>query len=72
MGQSLSKLYVHLVFSTRHREPLLWPPRQGPLHAYWATVLNNQDSPTVKIGGASDHRFLHSSGVEYDERYVGD
>jgi len=55
MGQSLSKLYVHLVFSTKHREPLLLPPLQGSMHAYWATVLKNQDSPAVKIGGASDH-----------------
>jgi REP element-mobilizing transposase RayT len=58
MGQSLSKLYVHLVFSTKHREPLLLPPRQEPLHAYGATVLKNRDSPAVKIAGASDHLHI--------------
>ena len=58
MSQSLSKLYVHLVFSTKHREPLLSSPLRGQMHAYLATVLKNQDSPAVRIGGTSDH--VHS------------
>ena len=55
MSQSLSKLYVHLVFSTKHREPLLLSPVRDQMHAYLATVLKNQDSPAVKVGGTSDH-----------------
>ncbi len=55
MPQSLSKLYVHLVFSTKHREPLLVQPVRGQVHAYLGTVLKNLDSPAVKIGGTSDH-----------------
>ena len=55
MPQSLSQLYVHLVFSTKHREPMLLSPVREPLHAYLATVLNNQDSPALKVGGTSDH-----------------
>jgi REP element-mobilizing transposase RayT len=55
MPQSLSKLYVHLISSTKHREPLLISSVRGPLHAYLATVLKNHDCPAVKIGGASDH-----------------
>jgi putative transposase len=55
MSQSLSKLYVHLVFSTKRREPLLLSPLRGKMHAYLATVLKNQDSPAVKVGGTSDH-----------------
>ncbi len=55
MGQSLSKLFVHLVFSTKHREPLLLQPLRDQMHAYLAAVLKNQDSPAVKVGGASDH-----------------
>ena len=58
MSQSLSQLYVHLVFSTKHREPLLLSPLRGQMHAYLATVLKNQDSPAVKFGGTSDH--VHS------------
>jgi REP element-mobilizing transposase RayT len=58
MPQSLSKLYVHLIFSTQHRESLLIPSVRGPLHAYLATVLKNQDCPALKIGGTSDHAHL--------------
>jgi REP element-mobilizing transposase RayT len=55
MPQSLSQLYVHLVFSTKHREALLLPPVREHLHAYLATVLKNQDSLALKVGGTSDH-----------------
>jgi putative transposase len=55
MAQSLSKLYVHLIFSTKHREALLAASIRGPMHAYLATVMKNQDCPALRIGGASDH-----------------
>jgi len=42
MPQSLSQLYVHLIFSTKHREPMLLSPAREDLHAYLAAVLNNQ------------------------------
>ena len=58
MPQSLSKLYVHLIFSTHHREPLLITSVRSSLHAYLATVLNNQDCPALKIGGTSHHAHL--------------
>jgi REP element-mobilizing transposase RayT len=55
MLQSLSQLYVHLIFSTKHREPLLLSPVREDLHAYLAAVLNNQDPPALKVGGVTDH-----------------
>ena len=55
MPQSLSQVYVHLVFSTKHREPLLLSPVREHMHAYLATVLKNQDSSAIKVGGTSDH-----------------
>jgi len=55
MPQSLSQLYVHLVFSTKHREPMLLSTVREHLHAYLATVLKNQESPALKVGGTSDH-----------------
>lgn len=63
MGPSLSKLHLHFVFSSKHREPLRLPPRQGSLNAHWATFLTNQDSPAVKIGGASHHVHILSGGL---------
>lgn len=58
MSQSLSKLYVHLIFSTKDREPMLLRPFRERVHAYLATVLKNQDCPAVKVGGTSDHVHL--------------
>jgi len=55
MPQSLSQLYVHLIFSTKHREPMLLSPAREDIHAYLAAVLNNHDSPALKLGGMSDH-----------------
>ena len=43
MPQSLSQLYVHLIFSTKNREPLLLLPIRERMHAYLATVFKNQD-----------------------------
>ena len=58
MPQSLSKIYIHLIFSTKHREPFLAPPLRGPLNAYLATVLSNQDCLALKVGGAIEHAHL--------------
>jgi REP element-mobilizing transposase RayT len=55
MPHSLLQLYVHLIFSTQHREPLLMPSVRGPLDSYLATVLKNQDCPALKIGSTRDH-----------------
>ncbi len=34
---------------------MLLSPVREDLHAYLAAVLNNQDSPALKVGGMSDH-----------------
>lgn len=58
MPQSLSQIYVHLVFSTAGREPLIVTDVQPLLHAYLAGTLNAIGSPAVVIGGTSDHVHL--------------
>jgi REP element-mobilizing transposase RayT len=55
MPQSLTKLHIHLVFSTKQREPLLLRPFRERVHAYLASVLNNSDSQAQRVGGTSDH-----------------
>ena len=55
MPQSLSKILVHLIFSTKHREPLIAPIIRPRLHAYMVGILNNLKSPSVQTGGVSDH-----------------
>jgi REP element-mobilizing transposase RayT len=55
MPQSLCQLYVHLAFSTKHREPLLLAPLRAEMYPYLATALTNSGSPAIKVGGTSDH-----------------
>ncbi len=55
MGQSLAKVYLHLVFSTKHRQHLIFPPFDKDLFAYMAATCNEFDSPAVQVGGYSNH-----------------
>lgn len=55
MPQSLTKLYAHLIFSTKNREPLLDNAIRPRVHAYLATVMRDLDSPWVVVGGVADH-----------------
>lgn len=58
MPQSLTKLYAHLVFSTKNREPFLDMNVGSRVHAYLATVLRGMGSPWVVVGGIEDHVHL--------------
>jgi REP element-mobilizing transposase RayT len=56
MGQSLAQIYVHLIFSTKGREPVLIDADlRERTHAYLAGICRNQDSPALIIGGTEDH-----------------
>src|ERR1035437_3865358 len=59
MPQSLSAVYIHLVFSTKHRRPLLRDAaRRGALHAYLGSVSKNLDCPPLLVGGVEDHLHM--------------
>ncbi|MBF0552392.1 MAG: transposase [Deltaproteobacteria bacterium] len=59
MSQSLTCLYVHVVFSTRKRQNFLCNEGlRGKMHAYLASVLDTYDSPPVVVGGMADHVHL--------------
>jgi REP element-mobilizing transposase RayT len=59
MPQSLSAVYIHLVFSTKDRRPWLRDRslRQS-LHAYVGSVSKQLDCPAVIAGGIEDHVHL--------------
>jgi REP element-mobilizing transposase RayT len=58
MPQSLSRVLVHLIFSTKDRVACLSPAIQAELHPYLAVVLRDNDCPSLKVGGAEDHVHL--------------
>ena len=55
MPQSLSSVLIHLVFSTRNREPFIPPAIEPELHPYMATIFRNHNSPSLIINGTMDH-----------------
>ena len=56
MPQSLSVVYVHLVFSMKDRRPFFRDPTlRTQLHAYLAETSNQIDCPALMVGGVEDH-----------------
>ena len=55
MPQSLSKIIVHLVFSTKNRKEWIAEDFQLKLHAYLATVARDQGWECYRVGGVGDH-----------------
>ncbi|MDR3361350.1 MAG: IS200/IS605 family transposase [Desulfovibrio sp.] len=55
MPQSLSKVYVHLTFSTKLRRPLIDDAVKHDLWEYFGGVCKSLECPPLRVGGASDH-----------------
>jgi REP element-mobilizing transposase RayT len=55
MAQSLSKILLHLVFSTKNRTPSIPPDLAGDLHAYLAGACRALGSEAYRVGGTTDH-----------------
>ncbi len=55
MPQSLSKVILHIVFSTKNREPWLDSHVRPRMHAYLATICRDVAAEVVRVGGVGDH-----------------
>ena len=56
MSQSLTQIYLHIVFSTKERRPFLQDPNiRGRMHAYLHGICEKQKSPSIVVGGVEDH-----------------
>jgi REP element-mobilizing transposase RayT len=56
MAQSLSRLWTHLIFSTKDRFPFLTDKvLRHETHAYLAEMLRVHDCETLIVGGVEDH-----------------
>lgn len=58
MPQSLAKVYVHLIFSTQHRERVIPRHLQPELHAYMGGILKDLGCTPVEINTEPDHAHL--------------
>ena len=55
MPQSLSSILIHLIFSTKNREPFITPAIESELHPYMAKIFRGLKSPSLTIDGTEDH-----------------
>ena len=63
MPQSLSSILIHLVFSTKNREPFITPAIEPELHPHMASIFRALKSPSLTIDGTADHiHILFSLG----------
>ena len=55
MSQSLIRAYVHIVFSTKHRLPLINSKIEPELHRYIGGICKKLGFHPLAIGGCSNH-----------------
>lgn len=55
MSQSLSKIYLHLIFATKNRDFYISPQCKVELFSYIAGVINGLGCKTIIVGGMTDH-----------------
>jgi putative transposase len=55
MPQSLSKVVVHVIFTTKNREAWLEPDLRPRVHGYLATICRDLAADLVRVGGMADH-----------------
>ncbi len=58
MPQSLATVYVHLVFSTKNREPIVPSDLRPELHAYMGGILREMDCVPIEINTEPDHAHV--------------
>lgn len=55
MPHSLSKILLHIVFSTKNRVEMISPDVMNDLHAYLAGICRAHGSQAFRVGGTEDH-----------------
>ena len=55
MSQSLSKILLHGIFSTKNRVKQILPDFENDLHGYIASICCSYKCNVYKVGGTKDH-----------------
>lgn len=55
MPQSLSKVYLHLIFHIKTTSVLMSEPDWEHIHAYMTSILNDMGCKSICVGGTNDH-----------------
>ena len=60
MPQSLSKVYTHIIFSTKHRKNLIDEQIEKDLYNYNGGICKDLECNPVQVGGHKNHIHLLS------------
>ena len=55
MSHTFYSLHFHIIFSTKHRHPMIDDNIRNRLYAYMAGIINNDNGFTRKINGTTNH-----------------
>src|SRR5215831_10542797 len=55
MASTLTRILIHVTFSTRHREFLIPDLLEPDLYAYVGGICRRFESPLLTMGGTRDH-----------------
>jgi putative transposase len=58
MSQSFDAMFVHLVFSTKHRSPTIRPTWADRMYEYIGGIVANRQGKLLAANGMSDHVHL--------------
>ncbi|HAA10816.1 MAG TPA: IS200/IS605 family transposase [Cytophagales bacterium] len=58
MSQSSTNNYIHLIWSTKHRQPFITEDIEGELFRYMAKVAGEYGYLPIAVGGYRDHVHL--------------
>jgi len=58
MPQSLAQVYVHIVFSTKNRQPLITDAHQSSIYEYIGGTIRALGGISLAINGTEDHVHL--------------
>ena len=58
MPQTFTQLHYHIIFSTKHRAPLIHTSIQDRLWGYLGGILSGEGGHPIEIGGIEDHLHL--------------
>ena len=61
MAQSLSQIYVHIIFSTKDRYPFIGENIESELYAYMGGTIKRSKAVPYLINGTADHVHLLST-----------
>jgi len=58
MAGTFTKIYYHIVFSTKGREQLISPQIEDELYKYITGIISSEEGFVYAIGGTSDHLHI--------------